>query len=225
MKNGRLCASISATECDEMARKSKLALSLGADLVELRLDHLRRPALDEILDTLSDFFSHAVVTVRSREEGGRYNGGEQSRVELVNELALHSPALVDVELQTLGSHTRFLNSLVASRTIVSWHDLEGTPALPELRKIAESAASYGGLVKIVTTARATDDPPRVLSLYQSVDPGHLIAFCTGDLGVGSRISALKLGSPLMYCSLPSEPLAPGQLTVTEMRRVVGQSEA
>ena len=65
---------------------------------------------------------------------------------------------------------------------------------------------------MVTSARAAEDNIPVLELYRS-DPTNLIAFCMGADGVSSRVASLHFGSPVVYASLPGEPVAPGQLPV------------
>jgi len=70
-----------------------------------------------------------------------------------------------------------------------------------------------------------EDNLRVLRLYDSsIDsnlPKKLNAFCTGKLGICSRVLSLFLGAPFAYTSLPGEPLAAGQLDIDTMRKVLG----
>ncbi len=72
------------------------------------------------------------------------------------------------------------------------------------------ATSYGGLVKIVTTATKPADNLTILSLYDGHAPAP-IAFCMGKQGVLSRVMAMERGSPIAYASLPDESTASGQL--------------
>ena len=39
----------------------------------------------------------------------------------------------------------------------------------------------------------------------------------GPDGTASRILSLQLGSPVVYASLPGEPVAPGQLSVVTVK--------
>jgi 3-dehydroquinate dehydratase-1 len=203
-----------------MSRKARLAFSMGSDLVELRLDHIRMPVADQIKDFLFVFFPKAVVTVRPTSEGGRFEGGEKQRVALLRDLAEGKPAFVDVELATVESAPLLEKSLRSSTTIVSWHDFEGTPSIDELAARARAAMAHGDIAKIVSTARTSEDSERILSLYDTFDHERLIAFCMGAPGIGSRVDSARLGSPLAYCSLPSEPIAPGQLQLSEMRTLL-----
>lgn len=124
------------------------------------------------------------------------------------------PLFIDIELETARRNLGWFGGLPGtSGKIVSWHDLNRTPALPTLRRKRAMADSLGGITKIVTLARAERDNLRVLELYDR-DPGRLVAFCMGEVGTASRMASFQLGSPIVYASLPSEPVAPGQLSVT-----------
>lgn len=216
----QLCTSISAPSCEGMAKKAELALSLGSDLVELRIDKLCEVSERKILKHLAGFFDRAVVTVRSASEGGGFRGWEESREGLLKSLASHSPAFIDVELRTVRSNDQLLDSLKGAKTIVSWHHTTGTPPLPELQEKTEDALECGDIAKIVTKARTLGDSLRLLSLYGSGTRRRLVAFCMGERGVASRLAALQHGSPLTYCSLPGEPLAAGQIPIDVMKRLL-----
>lgn len=203
-----------------MARKAKLALALGSDIVELRIDRISHPSVSQVLKHLSPFFSRAVVTVRSPAEGGAFKGSEKRRIELLTALASESPSYIDIELCTIESKG-MPDFPDASRTIVSWHGTDGTPSISDLKERAAEAAKYGGLVKIVTAARRLDDLVRLLSLYKLRTDHRLIAFCFGEFGFASRVMALQLGCPILYCSLPGEPLVVGQAPIGTMKQLRG----
>ncbi len=215
----QLCTSVSASDCEGMAKKANLAFSMGSDLVELRIDHLNEASADQIVKHLSPYFDRAVLTVRSSAEGGTFTGGERRRIDLLAALAAESPSFVDVELRTIERNGSVLDFLNASGTIVSWHSNTGTPSLSKLREKIGDALKYGNLVKIVTAARRLDDSIRLLSLYKLETDHRLIAFCVGEFGLTSRVIAMQLGSPLLYCCLPGEPLVQGQISIRVMRRL------
>ena len=74
-------------------------------------------------------------------------------------------------------------------------------------------------IKIVTTAKSTDDATRVLEIYRNKESLNLIAFAMGDNGRISRILCLYLGSPYTYVSL-GKPVAPGQFSVDEVKKII-----
>ncbi|MGA2665372.1 MAG: type I 3-dehydroquinate dehydratase [Nitrososphaerales archaeon] len=213
---GQVCTSISAVTVGEMAEKAASAFALGSDLVELRVDLLRERAGAELPRTVAHLARRAIVTVRRSEEGGGFQGTEEERLALIQELCGLRPAFVDVELSTVEESPKWYGGLPGGpKRIVSWHDFRSTPSLATLRRLRDRARSRGDVVKIVTAARAGEDNLRVLRLYERYG-GELVAFCMGETGVLSRLVSLQLGSPINYAALPDEPVAPGQPSVTTL---------
>ncbi|CAN6467795.1 unnamed protein product [Victoria cruziana] len=97
-----LCVPLVASSVEEMLGQMDQAKDAGADIVEVRLDHIQgfRPHQD--LETL---LKHgklpALVTYRPKWEGGQYEGDENERLNVLR-LAMDLGAdYVDVELQVL----------------------------------------------------------------------------------------------------------------------------
>jgi 3-dehydroquinate dehydratase type I len=215
-----LCASVGAASLKELAKKASLASSLGSDLVELRIDMLTGDdGPRELESELSRFASRAILTVRSRREGGSYVGGEAGRLRLISRLAEMRPAYVDVELATAKANKKWADSLPGGvEKIISWHDFERTPALKELRAVREEELGYGSVAKLVTTANGLDDNLTTLDICEDM-PGKVVSFCMGELGTISRVVSMRLGAPLVYASLPNDPVAPGQLSIHVMQKL------
>ena len=89
----------------------------------------------------------------------------------------------------------------------------------ELKKKLNQMSKFSSNIKIVTTAKSTNDSTRVLQLYSKKGKTNLIAFAMGDPGKTSRILSLYLGSPYTYVSL-GKPIAPGQFSVDEVRKII-----
>jgi 3-dehydroquinate dehydratase-1 len=78
---------------------------------------------------------------------------------------------------------------------------------------------FSNNIKLVTMATNVTDSLRVLNLYDKFKDSNLITFAMGDCGVISRILCTFYGrSPFTYASL-EKSIAPGQLSVNEMRRI------
>ncbi len=216
--DAKLCTSVSARSVRGLASRAERAFALGSDLVEFRIDGLAEAALPDDLETkLSGFAKRAIFTVRSRREGGRFEGSEKARLELLSRLAEMRPAYLDIELASARQNAKWLESLPRGvQRIVSWHDFERTPALKKLRSTCKEELDLGSLAKIVTTARTVEDNLTTLALCRDA-PGMVISFCMGELGIVSRVVSMRLGAPVAYASLPDEAVAPGQLSVSEMR--------
>jgi 3-dehydroquinate dehydratase len=43
----------------------------------------------------------------------------------------------------------------------------------------------------------------------------------GTLGMVSRVVSMRVGAPLAYASIPDETVAPGQLSISMMRKLRG----
>ena len=210
---GKVCTTVSAKTGDEMGRKATTAFALGTDLVEFRVDLMEKQEPEAIGD-LRRFARKAIFTVRRREEGGGFERSEAERLGAISELSRFRPLYLDVELSTALENPGWYADLPkSSRKIVSWHDFSRTPTLSVMKRTRVQADAIGDIAKLVTTAKKKDDNTRVLKLYEE-HPGALIAFCMGAVGRPSRLASLQRGSPIIYASLPNEPVAPGQLSVT-----------
>jgi 3-dehydroquinate dehydratase type I len=214
----QLCTSVSADTPAELASKAELAFSLGSDLVEFRVDRLTSGASPRALEEeLSVFARRAIFTVRSSREGGGFREGERKRLDMISRLAAMGPAYVDVELATAKENEEWVKSLPRdARKLVSWHDLQGTPALEVLRPLCGEELGLGSMAKVVTTATSVEDNITTLTLCGD-RPGKIVSFCMGELGTVSRVASMRLGAPLVYASIPGEAVAPGQLSISTMR--------
>jgi 3-dehydroquinate dehydratase type I len=216
----KLCTSIAADSPEEMARKASLALSVGSHLVEFRIDRLEGGnALSDIERELSPFARKAVFTVRPSHEGGGFKGSESARLELVSRLAEMRPAYIDIELSTAKENRDWLRSLPKKvETIISWHNFSRTLDHPLLKAICEEELSLGSLAKVVTTATRVDDNLVTLTLCKE-GRGKVISFCMGELGSLSRVLSMQMDAPIVYVSLQNEAVAPGQLSISTMRKL------
>jgi 3-dehydroquinate dehydratase-1 len=217
-----ICVSVMGKDEAELERKLERALSLGGDLAELRLDSLHDLDVSRLGDLISSFADKAIITLRPSWEGGRYSGGEEERIELLMMLSDLKPAYMDLELaaKNLAEISREFRR--RSRLIVSFHDFSGTSREEELASRAQEALKYGDIAKIVTLSRGMDDNLGILRLYRldGILAERLIAFAMGEAGVVTRILAPILGSPIAYSCLPGEEAAPGQLSITHLRRIL-----
>lgn len=192
-----------------------------ADLIELRVDYLKNPNLEPFLMNRK---KPIIVTNRRREEGGRYEGNEESRLAVLREAADLGADFLDVELKSRG---RLLRELIdrkkGARIILSSHDFQRTPSAKELRGLYGRMAGRGGdVIKIATLARSFEDNLKILSLipYARERNQKIVAFAMGEKGKMSRIFAPLMGAVWTYASLNRKKAsAPGQLTALELKEI------
>ena len=215
----KLCITVAASTIPELSSKLGSARRYNPEFVELRIDYLKENLGSKERSRISKLFDgREILTMRSKNQGGRFNGSEDHRIEVMRDfLEECSPKCIDVELSTLAKNSDVLNSVLKkTKVIASTHFFGRTPTHSELERIASSAPDFIYALKIVCFARTFRDNLNLLSLYDYRIPIRLIAFCMGPLGIFSRIACASLGSPLTYASLPGEAVAPGQLDAQTM---------
>lgn len=216
-----ICVSIPAENPESLRDKINRAFSFGANYIEIRFDFLDLSDIEEALKIAENIREKAVFTLRSPAEGGKFKGNNNDRIEWLKKLAMAKPMLLDIEYSTIQSNDDLANYCKTQKipVLLSWHDFEKTPPKDELRYMLEKMRVYSNHIKMVTTAINIVDALRILDLYENAAEDSLIAFSMGEAGIISRIMCTIIGrSPFTYAAL-EESIAPGQLTVVQMRRI------
>jgi 3-dehydroquinate dehydratase-1 len=195
----KTCISIAETTPKKLKHTLKIALR-KSDYVEIRFDFLKAEQIPQVLENVKKDLKKIVCTLRPKTEGGQFNGNERERISILKLIAEYNPFLLDVEFNTMKKEKSLVKYLKMTKTnlLISGHDFKKTPNLTELKKKLNQMSKYSSNVKIVTTAKTTDDSTRVLQLYNKKGKTNLIAFAMGDSGRISRILSLYLGSPYAY---------------------------
>lgn len=202
-----------------MKERALDALARGADFVELRFDFLDPAELESALAKAGELKAKAVYTLRSKSQGGKFSGSEQERIGWLKKMAQERPMLVDIELDTLRENDTLADYVDAQKTriLVSWHDFKSTPPTDDISDLLSEMRVYSNFVKIVTTANSVQDSLRLLELYDSTSDLNAIIFAMGEAGVLSRVMCAAAGNaPFTYAGLDAA-VAPGQLSLKEMR--------
>ena len=214
---GKLCIPIVETTVEKALIAIK-KVNRWADLIELRVDYLKRVNLAPLLENRQ---KPLIVTHRRKEEGGKYKGEERKRLSVLQEAIDLGADYIDVEL---AAERSFLQSLIRNKgrtqVILSYHNFQRTPSLKELQRLyGQMIRLEADVVKIVPFARTWEDNLTILSLipYAKKRRQRIVAFCMGEKGKISRIFSPSLGAAWVYASLNrSRASAPGQLTVREL---------
>jgi len=216
----KTCISIAENTPKKLKQTLKIALR-KSDYVEIRFDFLKAEQIPQVLENVKKDLKKIVCTLRPKSEGGKFDGNERERISILKLIAEYNPFLLDVEFNTMKKEKNLVKYLKMTKTnlLISGHDFKKTPNFTELKKKLNQMSKYSSNVKIVTTAKTTDDSTRVLQLYNKKGKINLIAFAMGDSGRISRILSLYLGSPYAYVSL-GKAIAPGQFSVDEIKKII-----
>lgn len=224
-----ICVSVYGRNISELNRNVERALSFSPGYVEVRLDYLRPVPEKEIQLSKVRRCRNEIFTLRSWNEGGVSNVSDHDRSRILSDIISEiSTPFVDVEMRTLDSFpeiTEKLDTSRASNLIASSHDFNQSESTRQLEKLLfRCVERYSpSIVKIVRQAIDFDDNRKILSLYnisRQIKPTKLVAFCSGSLGVFSRIACVSLGSPFTFASLPNKCTAPGQLDIVSLKTIL-----
>ena len=216
----KTCVSIAESSPNKIKIKLKAALK-KSDYVEVRLDFLKKEQVPKVLEIIKKDLNKIVCTLRPKTEGGRFEGNEKERISIIKLISEYNPYLLDIEYNTLKKNKELVKYLKSTKTklLVSWHDFKKTPKNTELQNKIKQMSKFSCNVKIVSTAKSTDDSTRMLELYSKKGKNNLISFAMGDAGKISRILCLYLGSPYTYVSL-GKAVAPGQFSIDEVNNII-----
>jgi 3-dehydroquinate dehydratase/shikimate dehydrogenase len=207
-----------------VSEQNKLA-SAGIQLVELRLDFLRREP--DLYRLLSSRPGAVIVTVRRKQDGGMWNDSESKRLALLRSAIVSQPEFIDLELDVAGEIERF----GSTRRIISYHDFEQTPK--DLDKLfSEMESKDPDIIKIAAAPKSVDDMFRLMQFVNeknrvAKEAGdklsgkgngiRVIGICMGEIGKAARILAKKFGMPFTYATFSRERIiAPGILVYDEL---------
>lgn len=231
-------AAVVAVILEKPLETSRKAAKMGADLLEIRLDLLGIRDLETAVETIRKVKSKTglpvILTNRSIKEGGKWEGREDDRIELLTNLLSTNliflkdgPDAVDIELSA-GREARD-QVIKAAKTcgktvIVSSHDFSKTPAFQEMKTILEEAFLAGAdIAKLAVMPQSRRDVLDLLRVaLDTREAGN--AVCTiamGKLGKHTRVIAPFYGSVLTYAAVDSEvSAAPGQFQVDEIKKTL-----
>jgi 3-dehydroquinate dehydratase-1 len=207
-----ICVPIFRPNLNSARLTADKALKLGADILELRIDALQDPDVQEVINFIDSLDGRVIATNRTAREGGLFKGSEEERTEILSDVAGHA-RFVDIELQTEEK----LRSRVIKKSgssIVSFHDFEKTPSVEELLEIVRQEKELGDLAKFAVMPRNLEDTLTVFQVLLQME--DTIGISMGDLGGYTRVTAGLFGSPITYASLDGGS-APGQLDLKTTR--------
>jgi len=178
-----------------------------ADIIELRLD-LFSTFPDE--NKLKGIGKPIIVTIRRKREGGKYSGDEDRRLKTLAKYSVYAD-YVDLENDVPDEWFKVMRCKI----IESYHNFKETPSYEYLKDLVE--AKRGDIFKIATMGKDKKDVLTIVRLLCEYD--NLVAFLMGEKFAWTRVMALFLGSPFIYCTV-SKSVAPGQLEASKVKKIL-----
>lgn len=190
-----------------------------ADLFEVRIDLIG----EDWQELVKHLAKPWIACNRSVDEGGRWSGTEARRIEQLLQAIELGAGIVDIELMTPNLSRIVPVIKRRAMCLLSFHDLEKTPALAELKKLVKKQVAAGAdICKVITTARRFGDNLTVLRLIAEFPGTKLVSFAMGDTGMTSRVLSPLAGGDFTYASIETgQESAPGQITVKDLRAIYG----
>jgi 3-dehydroquinate dehydratase / shikimate dehydrogenase len=204
MREPLVCVSVAARTVEELRRKRDAAA--GADLVELRLDHLDRPDAPAAMEGRR---RPVVVTCRAAWEAGSFRGSEEERQRVLESAVAAGAEFVDVE--AAASFAADIIRLRRGRGVVLSAHLYGDGPRDIHERVASMRSTGAEVVKVAVEATALSDmlPLFDVAAHSSRQGGNgHVLVAMGQAGVPSRVLAARLGNRWTYAG---DSVAPGQL--------------
>jgi 3-dehydroquinate dehydratase/shikimate dehydrogenase len=211
-------ASLIATLTDEPSARELEELGPGVDWLEVRGDLVRDLDPDWLRDR---FGGRLLYTLRSRSEGGAFEGSLARRRQMLGAAAERYDR-VDLEVSR-DLVDNLLAVIPSDKRVLSWHGpAREVSSLRGLFRRVE--ATPAALYKFVPTAREAVDELSVLEFLSDLGRDDVLAFCTGESAAWTRYIAPYLGAPVLYGSLGARSGAPGQPTIQRLQLDYGFPE-
>jgi 3-dehydroquinate dehydratase type I len=187
------------------------------DLFELRIDMVG----DGWWEVAKHLPKPWIACNRRTGEGGKWRGSESARIKELLEALEIGASIIDIELATPDLANIIKEIKGRAECIVSYHNLQETPPLKEMREIIERQLNTGAdICKVVTTARSFDDNLAVLQLTAESPEVKMVAFAMGEAGQISRVLSPLAGGYFTYASIDTgRESAEGQITAGELRKI------
>ena len=230
----KICIPVVAENIEEIKKQSARIMYTPADMVEWRVDFLRRSddpasvkvALDKLKEQLSE--KPVLFTFRTGAEGGQKDISPKDYAALCRTaIDTGNIELIDLEFM-LGRD--IIEPLIKRahekgvKVILSNHDFHKTPPAEEMAdRLLKMKEMGGDIAKIAVMPQCEKD---VLALLQATDtarhadnPIPLITISMGPLGLVTRMSGELFGSSVTFASA-GKGSAPGQIDADDLDRTL-----
>ena len=220
----KVAAVIIAPDAGAMERQARAALSRGADLVELRLDHVRGLTPGAVKHLAHAVGRRAIATLRSKTEGGGGAVPDERRAVLLSEFARLPFAYLDLERRADGPRIDALrgNRGHGPTTIVSEHFPRPADHVV-VADALEACAALGDVAKVATPVEDLEDAAALVDLARSRTSkgGRCVVIGMGAAGMLTRALADDAGQEIQYAAF-EHVSALGQFALVTAARLRGR---
>jgi 3-dehydroquinate dehydratase/shikimate dehydrogenase len=211
-----------------MIKAADKCKSLGADIIEVRLDCLKEPISSTTLESLSKLKEKiglsTVLTLRPKWEGGNFEGDEERRLTILGEAIETGFDYIDLEFKLDDKKkNKFMVKAKENhvKTIVSYHNYQDTPSWKEIfNQIKECADTGADIAKVVYYNKSLGDALNILkagSAAKNINH-NFTAMGMGPYGHITRILAPAIGCEVVYASLEEgKEASEGQIDVMTLK--------
>jgi len=185
--------------------------------IELRLDLFPHINIVELERFIQKATSPLLLTVRRASHGGKFQGTESEREELIEQLLTLEPSFFDLEYDMRSQFlVETMRKYSKTKFILSYHNFKETPC--DLEKVYNSMQQHPAFTyKIATMIQVTSDALRML-LFSKQHP-KVSAICMGERGQFARVLGPVFGNLVNYAKIPAaEEIGVGRLSVEELQR-------
>jgi shikimate dehydrogenase/3-dehydroquinate dehydratase type I len=221
----KIAAVIMAETRAEAERQARGALEDGADLVELRLDQMRRLGPETIRRIPSAIQARGIATFRSPDQGGATRGRGGGRESLLDEIASRHFAYLDIELKADAERAVEIARVAARRgteLIVSHHFAEPVDTA-HVADSVEACSALGDVAKVAVPVDEIDLAAQLVGLAQSLNARkqRVVVIGMGVAGAVTRALADHAGQEIQYAAR-GRASAGGQLPFATAKRLRGR---
>ncbi len=222
----KICIPLVGANAERIKEECELAKQLPADLLEWRVDCWAGLALPMDLLRCCKGEYPLLVTVRTKDEGGSWQGTAEEYEKLITEL-LNSGIcdLIDIELCWGEERVKRLLKKAKENgvlTVLSKHNFLFTPKTKEIENTFMEMASLGAdLPKYALMPQSTGDVLKLLCAAVNVQQqaGPLIAVSMGEYGKITRVSGQFFASAVTFAAGAASS-APGQISCESARSIM-----
>jgi len=215
--NIRICTPVIGKSLNEFLDNLKKTQNIS-EFVELRADYIENISVNDIEVILNKTKAQSIFTCRKKTEGGKFQGDERNRIKILQRAIDLGFDHVDIELSTMKDFQLKRNKI---KFIISYHNFAETPSYWDMQSIIYQMNEFRpDVLKIATMLNEEYESTKIYRLLTNKPHSEeRIVIGMGEKGRMTRILGPLLGSYLTYASTEFGKSAPGQIDISELKKI------